>query len=162
MSGRFGVHPTGLIALFKAICRHSGQYFSDFEFHNVGLSPEPVAAVFLDLNDPGAQVGLREAAASPFNRSGTYSDQRSPVHSPNLPDSMLLGAFQTPRLRCVSRRPSFMHTGQMKSLRRVVDFFNIGGGDHGYLGKNELKSLHLESTEQADLVQFLEVLTPEP
>ena len=68
------------------------------------------------------------------------------------------GAFRTPGLRCVSRRPAFMHTGQMATLKDVVAFFNDGGRVFGYPGKNELEPLHLSAAEQADLVAFLHTL----
>ncbi len=50
-------------ALFvgKADCVscHSGPYFSDQAFHNVGLAPATVATAFLfGVDDPGAQMGL--------------------------------------------------------------------------------------------------------
>ena len=71
----------------------------------------------------------------------------------------LRGAFRTPTLRCASKRPSFMHTGQLRSLEQVVAFFDRGGDPAGhYPGENELTPLSLNSDEQADLVAFLATL----
>ena len=70
------------------------------------------------------------------------------------------GAFRTPILRCVSQRPSFMHTGQMATLGEVVAFFAQGGDPFGYPGTNELAgvSLGLSAQDQTDLVAFLRAL----
>jgi cytochrome c peroxidase len=72
-----------------------------------------------------------------------------------------MGAFRTPRLRCSSKRPAFMHTGQFTALPEVVSFFSKGGDPFGFPGTNELTALDLSAREQADLVAFLESLTGE-
>ncbi len=149
-------------ALFvgKAECSdcHSGPYLSDEKFHNVGLQPQVVATVFLDANDPGASQGLASAEADPLNVAGPYSDGDDGRLPKSLPQT-LVGAFRTPRLRCVEGRPSFMHTGQLLTLAEVVDFFD-GGGDHfGFPGQSELSPLGLTARERADLVAFLATLT---
>jgi cytochrome c peroxidase len=68
------------------------------------------------------------------------------------------GAFRTPTLRCIADQPSFMHTGQMRTLDVVVRFFSRGGDPSGYPGTNELLPLNLGDREQADLVAFLRAL----
>jgi cytochrome c peroxidase len=68
------------------------------------------------------------------------------------------GAFRTPTLRCVARRPSFMHTAQLRTLADVVAFFDRGGDRAGYPGTNELAPLRLSADEQQDLVAFLQTL----
>jgi cytochrome c peroxidase len=148
-------------ALFvgKARCAscHSGPFFSDEKFHNVGLKPTPVATVFLDANDEGASAGLSLTMRDPLNVKGKYSDGDDGRLPANL-DSAMKGAFRTPRLRCSSKRPSFMHTGQLRALDDVVSFFNRGGDPYGYPGKNELVALELSTRERADLVAFLSAL----
>jgi cytochrome c peroxidase len=37
------------------------------------------------------------------------------------------GAFKTPTLRDVARRPPYMHDGSLKTLEEVVAFYNKGG-----------------------------------
>lgn len=136
---------------------HGGPLLTDHGFHNVGLLAATVAVVFIDKDDPGAQEGLAAAIADPLNSKGAYSDG----DDGRLPDAVppgMLGAFATPGLRCVSGRPSFMHTGQMKSLAEVVDFFDRGGHPAGFLGESELDPLHLGDGERADLVAFLHTL----
>jgi cytochrome c peroxidase len=135
---------------------HAGPFFSDQRFHNVGLQPTLVATVFVDANDEGAQGGVTAAIADPLDVRGQFSDGddgRLP-----MPDAQLLGAFRTPTLRCVGRRPSFMHTGQLLTLEEVVAFFVAGGDAYGYLGTSELHPLSLSRQEQADLVAFLRAL----
>jgi len=70
----------------------------------------------------------------------------------------LEGAFRTPMLRCVSRRPSFMHTGQLRTLEEVVAYHDRGGHPYGYPGTNELKPLGLSARERQDIVEFLSSL----
>lgn len=148
-------------ALFagKAKCSgcHSGPFFSDEKFHNVGLKPAIVATVFIDLDDPGASAGLAAASADPLNVMGSFSDGDDGrlAHSAG---PALEGAFRTPKLRCVSQRPSFMHTGQLRTLDEVVTFFDRGGDRYGYLGKSELSPLDLTAEERGELVAFLKAL----
>lgn len=133
---------------------HSGPYLSDQKFHHVGLAPKPVGVVFADINDHGASSGLVAALADPLNVRGAFSDG----DDGRLPASVTPdfdGAFKTPMLRCVDRRPSFMHTAQIRSLAQVVDFFDRGGDGPGLFGKNELHPLGLTDGEKADLVKFL-------
>jgi cytochrome c peroxidase len=136
---------------------HRGPFFSDEKFHNVGLKPTPVATVFLDLNDEGASAGLSLTLVDPLNVKGKYSDG----YDGRLPagiEPAHKGSFRTPRLRCASKRPSFMHTGQLRTLEDVVSFFNRGGDPFGYPGKNELAALEMSARERADLVAFLATL----
>lgn len=137
---------------------HSGPYFSDEKFHNVGLQPGVVAVVFIDANDQGASAGLSQLLDDPLNSHGVFSDG-SDDRLAREPEEMPLGAFRTPRLRCVAGRPSFMHTAQLRSLAEVAAFFNRGGDKFGFLGTSELQPLGLNDREQADLVAFLESLS---
>ncbi len=141
----------------KCVSCHSGPYFSDEQFHNVGVKPELVATVFIDTNDAGASEGLEKMLADPLSAKGAFSDGYDDRH-PELSPAMV-GAFRTPRLRCVSLRPSFMHTGHMMSLDAVVSFFSRGGEKMGYPGENELERLDLTARERADLVEFLKSLS---
>lgn len=136
---------------------HSGPYFSDQKFHHVGLIPQTVAVVFRDVIDDGAYGGIGAALKDPLNSRGKFSDG----DDGRLPQALgeeLKGAYKTPMLRCVSQRLAFMHTGQIRELSAVVDFFDRGGYPHTMVGKNELKPLGLSSSEKADLLQFLKAL----
>jgi cytochrome c peroxidase len=71
----------------------------------------------------------------------------------------MVGAFRTPGLRCVAMRPTFMHTGQVGTLARVVSFFAAGGAPTGFVGTSEIQALRLSSLDESDLVAFMESLT---
>lgn len=136
---------------------HSGPYLSDESFHNVGLRPTTVAVAFIDGNDEGAAEGIAAAADDPLGSRGVFSAGDDDRLAPFDP-SRLRGAFRTPRLRCVARRPGFMHTGQMRHLSDVVAFFDRGGDLTGYPGRSEIRPLDLDAQDREDLVAFLESL----
>jgi cytochrome c peroxidase len=137
---------------------HSGPYLTDHYFHNVGLHPDFVFFV-VPIDDPGASGGLAAMLADPLNSKSSYSDgydgrlERLPTDL-----SPLVGTFSTPGLRCVNGRPSFMHTGQFRSLEDVVIFFNNGGDASGFQGRSENYPRNLNATERAQLVAFLRAL----
>ena len=136
---------------------HAGPYFTDQMFHNVGLMATPVATVFVDANDRGAVLGLATALQDPLNVRGHFSDGDD-GRLPTIVPLNAEGAFKTPSLRCSSQRPSYMHTGQLRTLADVIRFFSSGGDQYGYPGKSELHSLNLMPDEQSDLVNFLSSL----
>jgi cytochrome c peroxidase len=146
------------VARGKCASCHSGPNLTDGQFHNVGLSPAPVAVAFVDMDDRGAAEGLAAALEDPLSTSGAHSDGDRNA----LPDAVAdehEGAFRTPTLRCMSQRPSFMHTGQIRTASQVVAFFNRGGDPPGnYPGSNELTPLDLSERDRADLVAFMAAL----
>jgi cytochrome c peroxidase len=114
-------------------------------------------AALLDANDQGASLGIVQAIGDPLNSAGPFSDGndgRLPTETPSMN-----GAFFTPRLRGVSQRGSFMHTGQLTSLAAVVSFFNAGGHGTGFAGAREIQPLGLSAQDEADVVAFLGSLT---
>jgi cytochrome c peroxidase len=140
---------------------HDGPNLSDGKFHNVGLAPAPVAVAFVDLDDRGAAEGLAAALTDPLGTAGAFSDgDRRALPERVLPEHD--GAFRTPTLRCMNARPSFMHTGQIRTASQVVAFFNRGGDPPGnYPGTSELAALGplaLDERERADLVAFMAAL----
>ncbi|MBK7860648.1 MAG: hypothetical protein IPJ65_19015 [Archangiaceae bacterium] len=136
---------------------HSGAYLTDHEFHNVGLSPRVVASVFLDANDVGASAGVAASLADPLNSLSAYSDGDD-GRLPAVVPPAWQGAFKTPSLRCVAKRPSLFHTGQVLNLDAAVAFFSKGGDAFGYPGNSELAPLELTDEERAELVAFLQAL----
>jgi cytochrome c peroxidase len=137
---------------------HSGPFFSDQKFHNVGLRATTVAVVVIDANDRGAKDGIAGALADPLRSTGVFSDGDDGRLAAAVPVD---GGFRTPMLRCVGRRPTFMHTGQLHSLEDTVAFFARGGDAAGYPGTNELQPLALSPTDRSDLVAFLRTLDGE-
>jgi cytochrome c peroxidase len=136
---------------------HSGPFLSDQQFHNVGVTPQVVQQAFLDSNDEGAATGIAAAIEDPLSTKGVFSDGDD-GRLPTMVAPAMVGAFRTPILRCVSQRPTFMHTGQLGNLGAVVAFFSSGGGSTGYPGSSEIHALGLSTLEQSDLVAFLEAL----
>jgi cytochrome c peroxidase len=136
---------------------HTGPRFTDEKFHNVGVKPELVQQAFVDEGDRGAGAGLAEALADPLNSRGRFSDGDD-GRLPKAVGPAMEGAFRTPSLRCVSKRPAFLHTGQIRSLVSAVEFFNGGGAQSGYPGVDEIAPLGLTDAEVDDLTAFLESL----
>jgi len=138
---------------------HSGPRLSDGAFHNVGLRPAAVAVAFTDLGDRGAAEGLPLALADPLASAGPFSDGDRKTLPPAV-TAAHEGAFRTPTLRCAAQAPSFMHTGQLRTLEQVVAFFDQGGHPApGYPGVSEIAALGLDEQERIDLVAFLRALT---
>jgi cytochrome c peroxidase len=145
--------------LGKAKCAdcHTGPFFSDQKFHNIGIMPRRVAVVVVDTGDHGAATDLAAATTDPLNTKGKYSDGDDGRLPATVPAG-LDGAFRTPTLRCASTRPSFFHTGHASSLEQVIDHFDAGGDAGGFEGKSEIGPLGLSADEKSDLELFLHAL----
>lgn len=144
----------------KAQCAtcHSGAFLTDQKFHNVGLRPGAVAqGNFTDLDDHGAATGFAGLVSDPLNARGKFSDGDD-GRDPTAPGAAEEGAFRTPGLRCVSRRPSLMHTAQLRTIEDAIAFFDAGGHPAGYPGTREIKPLGLTAQERSDLAAFLRAL----
>ncbi len=145
----------------RCVSCHSGAHFTDQKFHNIGLPGAMVSLVIQVGGDPGAAKGIPAMLADPLNARGKFSDgydgRLDDLQRQNAND--LLGAFRTPSLRCVDKRPSFTHTGQLRSLVEVVGFFNQGGARSDTVGRNEIVPLNLTLDEQAHLIAFLRTLS---
>ena len=131
---------------------------------NTTTSGFPVRVVSLVIQvggDAGAAKGIPAMLADPLNVRGKFSDgydgRLDAFDRVNADD--LLGAFRTPSLRCVAKRPSFTHTGQLRNLNEVVEFFNRGGASSDTTGAKEIGPLNLTLEEQAQLIAFLRTLS---
>lgn len=70
------------------------------------------------------------------------------------------GRFRTATLRNVELRAPFMHTGGLKTLEEVVEFYNRGGDfDSPNKDRNFVTNLRLTAEEKSDLVSFLRSMT---
>ena len=67
------------------------------------------------------------------------------------------GAFKTPTLREVSRRPPYMHDGSIPTLEKVIEFYSRGGEPNPQLDP-VVRRLNLTPEEKADLLAFLKSL----
>jgi cytochrome c peroxidase len=70
------------------------------------------------------------------------------------------GAFKTPTLRDVARRPPYMHDGRLATLGEVIAFYDRGGTPNPGLS-GEVRPLGLSAEEQAALPALLQALTGE-
>lgn len=71
-----------------------------------------------------------------------------------------VGKFITPTLRNVALTAPYMHAGQLKTLREVVQIYNAGG-EANPNADPLMRPLGLSDAEVGDLVAFLESLTDE-
>jgi cytochrome c peroxidase len=136
---------------------HSGPFLSDQKFHNVGLAIVATREGIINDSDRGAAADLAAARSDPLGVSGSYSDGDD-ARLPAVLGPELEGAFRTPTLRCVTKRPSFMHTGTVHSLEEVVSFFARGGDQSGFQGTSVLTPVELSPQDVVDLVAFLRAL----
>jgi cytochrome c peroxidase len=70
------------------------------------------------------------------------------------------GAFKTPTLREVEHTAPYMHDGRLRTLDEVVEFYNKGGIKNKNLDPN-MKMLHMNVRDKADLLAFLSALSGE-
>jgi cytochrome c peroxidase len=139
---------------------HTGPFLTDREFHNLGLGGEIVPFTGVStIDDPGAAPALAELLQDPLNSKGRFSDGYD-GRLDSLPGdlSTLTGSFHTPGLRCVSRRPSFMHNGKYRSLEDMVDSFSQGTSPSGFVGTSENYPRNFTNTERSQLIAFLRSL----
>lgn len=81
------------------------------------------------------------------------------------PSAFYIAAFKTPSLRNVTHTSPYMHNGNFKTLEKVLEFHNLGGGrGMGLDIPNQTlrgEPLVLTSKEIADIVAFLGTLSDE-
>jgi cytochrome c peroxidase len=128
---------------------HTGQQFTDNQFHVLGL---PQQGEHVPANDEGRFDGLTSLNASPYKAAA----QDPPTDADR-------GAFRTKSLRNAAHTGPWMHAGQLDSLEAVVRYYN-GGGDHASSHQlaRVLHPLELTDEEQRQLVAFLGALDGEP
>ncbi len=148
----------------KAACVncHSGPFFSDQLFHNIGVAQ---SGVNVPLTDNGRIDGIKEPAKNPCRPNGPFSDDPSVDWLDNLVQDNEddRGAFRTETLRNVTQSAPYMHAGQLLTLRDVLDFYNRGGDSTGFSGTKSvrMKPLGLSEQDINDLIEFLKTLTGE-
>lgn len=154
----------------KAKCDncHSGPLYTDQFFHNTGVSfsiPEKP--------DLGRAAIVDDIKSDPFSCIGKYSDVkpddcRNFIYMSDDP-SVFEGAFKTPSLRGVSKRPPYMNAGQIDNLETVIDHYVarpdpfFGRAQHKGKAEtdgshNEVPKIELTDREKAQLLAFLKAL----
>ena len=126
--------------------------------------PESRFEVHVPDEDTGRYAAIPKALAATFGVNSEWSDDTSTGKLDDLvQDESQMGQFRTKHLRQVAETGPYMHTGDLASLREVVEFYNAGGGESGFSGQKDevIIPLNLSETEVDDLVAFLETLTGE-
>ena len=132
---------------------HSGPFFSDNAFHNIGLLPT--------VGYEGRFAAVGRVLADEFNSESVYSDDRNTGRLDGIgPFASDIGSFRTKHLRQISDTGGYMHAAQFDSLRAVVEFYNAGGSG-GHVGSLDpaIRPLGLDDDEIVALVAFLHTLT---
>ncbi len=148
----------------NCVACHSGAFFSDNTFRNLGLEQ---TGPNVPANDDGRFNVIDAIGADAFNVVGAYSDDvvAGQLKLDNLEPKTddLKGRFRVASVRNVGLNAPFMHAGQISNLDELVEFYNAGGGN-GVTGTKDalVVPLNLTIAERDDLVAFLEALTGEP
>jgi cytochrome c peroxidase len=124
------------------------------EFHNTGVPQDRAHP------DRGRADGVRLVRRDPFNCLGGYSDA-SPQQCAALrflvtSGAQIVGQFKVPSLRGVAGRPPYMHAGQLRTLRDVLEHYNRAPRTR--VGHTELRPLALGDAQLRDLEAFLRTL----
>jgi cytochrome c peroxidase len=143
---------------------HEGPTFSDNDFHVTGVAQ---VGPNVPETDEGRFKDIGSVLKHQFNTASAYSDDpaagQEKLGSLTATDDDL-GAFRTKALRNVANSAPYFHTGELATLADVVDFYDRGGEDTGFMGTKDarLVPLNLTSQEREDLVAFLESITGQP
>ena len=154
---------------------HSGPAFTDNQFHNLGM-------VWMGENitedwEQGRFGGIEFLLADDheFRADSEWSDdpENGAARLATVPadrvdgtlvvDETTRGQWRTKSLRHVAETAPYMHNGQFATLREVVEFYNRGGDDAGYIGDKSplMTPLDMSDDEIDDVVAFLGTLTGE-
>jgi cytochrome c peroxidase len=142
----------------KAKCTncHNGPMFTNGDFHNTGI-PQPSNL----MDDRGRADGIRKVHSDLFNCLGKYSDaepkQCLELRFMDTHTERYVGFFKTPTLRNVADRPPYMHAGQFKTLREVLEHYRTV--KPGGMISPELEHRGLSDMELDQLEAFLRTLT---
>ena len=142
---------------------HRGPSFTDEEFHALGLA----GANGRVPDDPAREAAVTFLKQNPFNVAGEFSDARDTAKAAMVrglkEGGEQFGQFRTPPLRGVAFTAPYMHDGRFATLSDVVRFYDTleGASPVGHHGEMVLEPLGLTDLERADLVAFLESLSPD-
>ena len=155
----------------NCIACHSGPLFTDTKFHNTGMQVNTDLSPHADPTELGRFAALQlvlsdqPGTTGEFNVNSEYSDDTHTGFLDGLvPTDADKGRWRTKALRQVGPTPPYMHTGQMPTLRDVIEFYNRGGDPPGtFVGTKDslMHRLHLSEQEKQDLIAFLNTLTGE-
>ncbi len=134
---------------------HYGPYFTDNEFHALGVPELQLTGEEQKLNAAARHCFAYGAGISDFTTVDRDLGRYFVTHQTADMDK-----FGTPSL-IDAVGPYYMHNGAIEGRLGVVTFFNKGGGDIPNKSKL-LKPLHLTLAEEQELVAFLAALDGPP
>lgn len=138
---------------------HAGPRFSNGEFADIGVPFFVPGGV-----DPGRHAGLQAVRSSRFNRLGPFADDGGAggVATRHLRiEHRHFGEFRVPGLRGLRRSAPYFHAGSAATLADVVRHYATLNPERLHAdGERILQPLGLSDAEAADLVAFLETLSP--
>jgi cytochrome c peroxidase len=148
----------GVFARAGCLSCHAGPMLTDERYHVLGVPGIPGAEP-----DRGRAAGLAVELANPFNARGAFFDPPAPPPDDrDLPSAALEGAFRTPSLRNLTKRPPYGHNGSFATLEDAVDFHLRGGGrgGTGFAGQVDplLEPHPLSPDDRAALLSLLRAL----
>ena len=139
---------------------HQGPYFTDMQFHNIGLP-----ALGDESLDLGRSQGILLAKANDFNCMGPYLKQTMPSEAcgelvfAETEQSEWVGAFKTPTLRNLAYTAPFGHDGRFSALRDILQHYNTLDVKPAVGHREEsLQALNLKPPEMEALLAFLHSL----
>jgi cytochrome c peroxidase len=164
----------------NCVACHAPPYFSDFSFHNIGISQVEYdqkhgAGKFALLEIPGPDKAVRPAAQfreTPTREKPGEVDlgfwnfvelkSRRPGESEEQLLRRMIGAFKTPTLRHLNFTPPYMHTGAYATLAEVLEekrrLSELARAGQVREADAELLKLKLGTADLAPLADFLNTL----
>jgi cytochrome c peroxidase len=139
-----------------AAVKNDVTYFTDFEFHNIGIGilrhhVTPLALKAMQEIQKGDLPAVdRAAIQSDFSVLGRFLVTRQEAD---------IASFKTPSLRNVLVTAPYFHDGQMETLWDAVDHYNKGDGLKDPWLDDDIEPLALTEDEIDDLVAFMASLT---
>lgn len=139
-----------------AAVKNDVTYFTDFEFHNIGIGilrhhVTPLALKAMQEIQKGDLPAVdRAAIESDFSVLGRFLVTRQEAD---------IASFKTPSLRNVLVTAPYFHDGKMETLWDAVDHYNKGDGLKDPWLDDDIEPLALTEDEIDDLVAFMASLT---
>ena len=177
------VTSSGTSSVGNCVACHAPPLFSDFSFHNVGISQSEYDHVhgegsFSELEIPSAASAVRPSAQfreTPAAKKRGCADlgywnfanlKTSPLRIANESDEQFLqrmiGTFKTPTLRNLDFSPPYMHTGGFptieSALGELMRLSEMARAGEVREADKELAKLSISETDIAPLAAFLRTL----
>jgi cytochrome c peroxidase len=139
-----------------AAVNQDATYFTDFDFHNIGIgilrhNVTPLALQAIQQIEKGDLPNVdRAAIQSDFSVLGRFLLTRKEAD---------IASFKTPTLRNVLVTGPYFHDGSMETLWDAMDHYNKGDGVKNPWLDEDIEPLALTEDQIDDVVEFLASLT---